>query len=130
MKAGEKKYEYRRKFPKTKTTAFIYVTSPVKQIKALVEFGEPIVGPVDRISQIAEQQRTGLGKEIATYMSGLKEGFAIPVLKVREVSPVDLEEMRELFPGFAAPQSYMILDNRQEILEFLLARLKRDTRES
>lgn len=31
--AGEKKYEYRRKFVKESVNAFIYVSSPVKEIR-------------------------------------------------------------------------------------------------
>jgi len=122
MRQGKKKYEYRRKFVRKPTIAFIYANDPVQAVCAKVEFDPPIIGPIEYISQIAESEREGGGKSILEYMAGLKEGYAIPVKEVYDIELVAASELKKLRPQFRPPQSYIILDNFPELLSFLLQR--------
>ena len=40
--SGRKLYEYRKHFPKESIRAYIYISSPIKAIEAVFEFGERI----------------------------------------------------------------------------------------
>ena len=40
LSTGEKKFEYRKHFPKGNTTVFFYVSNPVKAITGIAEFAE------------------------------------------------------------------------------------------
>jgi predicted transcriptional regulator len=122
IKSGTKKYEYRKRYRKNATKAFIYVSRSTKEISAIIEFGKPIIDEPEVISELAEQNNPGTGKGIYEYLRDFKEGYAIPVLSFQEIEPVSLKELRDLFPGFTVPQSYLILNKKPELLSFLLNR--------
>ena len=49
-------------------------------------------------------------------------GYAIPIKSVKKIEEVTLEQLKENFPSFNAPQSYFLLNNKKEILEYLLSK--------
>ncbi len=51
-------------------------------------------------------------------------GFAIPILNFIETEPITLSELYNNFDSFTVPQSYYILNNKPELLKFLLSRTK------
>jgi predicted transcriptional regulator len=118
---GSKKYEYRRKFLKEAISAFIYVSSPVKEMRGYIEFGKPIFDKIDRIAEIAEQEKPGGRQGILKYMEGLEMGFAIPILTFRKIQPLSLEELRSHY-NFTAPQSYINLESNPKLEEALMRR--------
>jgi predicted transcriptional regulator len=130
MKAGTKKYEYRRRFVRRPSITFLYLgTSPsdplTSTIPAYVRFDTPIIDHPSKIGDIAESQKPGSSKSILEYMSGLTEGFAIPVLDVEDIEMVRLGELRHHFPHFVPPQSYIVLNRYPEMLSFLLQKASR-----
>jgi len=127
MKAGTKKYEYRRKFVHQATTTFLYLgatpSDPLSgSIPAKVQFGMPIVDHPSRIGELAESQKPGSSASILAYMAGRDKGYAIPVLSVEEIEAVKLAELKARFPRFCPPQSYLVLNNYPDLLAFLLER--------
>ena len=122
IKNGSKKYEYRRIFRNDPTTTFLYVASPYQTVSALATFGQPFVGSVEAISKLAEEQRKGGGESITRYMAGLTRGYAVPIESFEEIEPVTLKELRDRFPEFTPPQSYIVLNNYPNLLSFLLSR--------
>lgn len=120
---GYKKYEYRRRFINRPVTAFIYLVSPVRSIAGIVKFGQPIVKPPHEIAQIREREEPNMGgyDGMLKYLDGLDKGYAIPVLSVEKIDPVSLAELRERFK-FVVPQSYMIINEKPELLTFLQSR--------
>jgi predicted transcriptional regulator len=119
---GVKKYEYRRKFLKQPSIAFIYVSGTTRAICAKINFGQPIIASIDELIRIRDaEQRPGGGDGMRAYMQGLKEGFAIPILSCQKIKPTSLDELRCRFPGFTVPQSYILLDKKTELLDFLLS---------
>jgi len=127
MKAGTKKYEYRRKFVHQPTTTFLYLgTTPADplsgSIPAKVRFGTPIVDHPSRIGELAEDQKPGSSASILAYMADREKGYAIPVLSVEEIETVRHAELKARFPRFCPPQSYLVLNNYPDLLTFLLER--------
>lgn len=119
---GTKNYEFRRKFLRESVLAFIYVSSPTKEIRGYIEFGKPIVDSIDRIADIAEQEKLGSREGTLKYMNGLEIGFAIPILSIREIQPISLKELRYKY-NFTAPQSYINIQSNLSLKEDLLKRL-------
>jgi predicted transcriptional regulator len=120
--SGIKKYEYRRKFLKEAVNAFIYVSTPVKEIRGFIEFGEPLYDKVDKIAEIADQETLGGGGGIVEYLEGLDMGYAIPVISCRTIQSLSLEELRNNF-NFTAPQSYIYVESIPKLQEILNQRL-------
>ncbi|PHM74303.1 hypothetical protein [Xenorhabdus kozodoii] len=93
--SGKKKYEFRRKFRRKQTVAFVYVTTPVKAIKGAMLLGEPISGTARQIADIAEKAMTGNGKSVFDYFAENDFGLAIPIIKVIETPEISLDYLRK-----------------------------------
>ena len=127
MKAGTKRYEYRRRFVARPCTTFLYLGTTPRDplsgtVPARVEFGKPIIDHPDRIGQLAETQTPGSGASILAYMAGLDRGYAIPIRELTDIAPVRLAELQRCSPGFRPPQSYLVLNHFPELLGLLQAR--------
>lgn len=118
MVDGSKKYEYRTRFLKEETLAYIYISKTLKKIVAKIEFGKPIIGDAKTIATIAEKEQPGCYQDMIDYMYN-NIGYAIPVKKIIPIEEINLDEIKKAFPDFAAPQSYYILDNKPDLLEYL-----------
>lgn len=123
IRSGQKKVEFRRRFMKEPVGAFIYVSSPVKQIKAFIEFGMPEYEDITKLASISEQLYPGSGESLKTYFSGLQSGYAIPILSFTEFSPLSLEVLKGGY-HFSPPQSYMNLSSNPQLEKALLQKLK------
>lgn len=120
MLKHKKKYEFSRKFINGPCSAFIYIPSPVSEIQGYIEFGSPIIESTNRINEIALSQGLDVDSDILEYMKGLKKGYAIPVLTIKKLrKPVSLELLRKKY-SFSAPQSYIIVDKKPKLLNYLL----------
>lgn len=118
MLDGMKKYEYRTRYLKEESIAYIYISKTKKKIIAKIEFGVPIIGNAKDIATIAEKEQPGCYQEMIDYMHN-NIGYAIPVKKITPIEEVSLEELKNFFSDFVPPQSYYILDRKPELLEFL-----------
>lgn len=116
---GAKKYEYRRLFRKDAVNAYIYVSTPRKEIVGFVEFAEPIIDSPENIASFAEKQRPGSQKPMLDYMKNCDVGYAIPILSYEAIKPLSLKILRDYFPNFTAPQNYIVLDNNPQLLDFI-----------
>ena len=121
IKSGKNIYEYRTRYQKKQTTAFVYVSRTIKKIMAIIEFETPIIGTDKEISELSEKIKPG---SYAGMMEYLKKGtgYAIPVLKMIEIEPVSLSELKNEFADFVVPQSYYLLNNKEKLLYYLLAK--------
>ena len=121
IKRGKKPYEFRKRYCKGPTTAFVYISGKARAVEGVVSFGDPIFGSSQEISALAEKSRPGSYQDI---MSDLKGGcgYALPVLGFLEIEPVPLCELRRRFEGFSVPQSYYFLEKKPELLKFLLSK--------
>ena len=59
MLEGRKHYEYRTRYLKEESEAYIYISKTKKSIVAKIKFGEPIIADANTIALIAEQEEPG-----------------------------------------------------------------------
>ena len=119
--AGKKHYEYRTRYLKERSVAFIYISKTKKSIVAKIEFGEPIIEDAKTIAMIAENDEPGSYQGIIDYLYN-NVGYAIPIEKITLIDEVTLSELQKRFPDIVVPQSYYILDKKPELLSFLQSR--------
>lgn len=121
MLDGRKHYEYRTRYLKEASDAYIYISKTKKSIVAKIRFGKPIIEDAKTIATIAEQDEAGSYKGIIEYLCN-NIGYAIPIKDIIPIKEVPLSELKQHFPNFVVPQSYYILDKKPEVLSFLESR--------
>ncbi len=120
---GTKKIEYRRGvFTREPVFAFVYCSSPVMAVGAVVKLGKPIIGTREEIAQIKEADSKNSYAEMLTWLEGATKASAIPIESVQTFEPIKLQELRNNFTNFHPPQRYMYLDTNPELLQFLKQR--------
>ncbi len=121
MLEGRKHYEYRTRYLKEESEAYIYISKTKKSIVAKIKFGEPIIADANTIALIAEQEEPGSYNGMMEYLCN-NIGYAIPVEEIIPIEEVSLSELQQQFPNFVVPQSYYLLDKKPELLSFLDSR--------
>ena len=119
MLEGRKHYEYRTRYLKEASDAYIYISKTKKSVVAKIRFGEPIIGDAQTIAAIAEQEEPGSYNGMMEYLYN-NIGYAIPI------EEVPLSELQKNFSNFVVPQSYYILDKKPELLSFLKSRERKN----
>ena len=107
--AGRKKTELRRRIASgiEGRDAFIYVSSPVKQLRGGFRVGHVWQGSPEEVwnevSELAGVDKRGFDE----YYEGCAIAYALQVTDVWEYeNPVDLNGLRNQFPNFSVPQSW------------------------
>jgi predicted transcriptional regulator len=107
--AGTKTVELRRTRPGVMRgdTALIYESSPSKMLSGFFKVGGIISDTPDQL-WIRVQSEAGVSKDdFDKYYLGAKEAFGIRIEHVTRLQqPIELNELRELLPGFTPPQSF------------------------
>ena len=57
---------------------------------------------------------------LINYFRNRNECFAIPIEKYQEIPKISLDELRQKFNSFTVPQSYLYLDKKPVLLNYLL----------
>ena len=127
MLEGRKHFEYRTRYLKEASEAYIYISKTKKSIVAKIKFGESIIGDANTIALIAEQEEPGSYNGMMEYLYN-NIGYAIPVEEIVPIEEVSLNELQQQFPNFVVPQSYYILDKKPELLSFLESRKRIESR--
>lgn len=108
--------EYRRNFPKDCKMAYMYISKPVKAICAIIYFGK-IHFLYDWQQEFIDypevQLRIKESLEIEKYRYGAE------ISAIQKIKPIHLEELRNNIPNFVAPQSYLLLENNQELKQYI-----------
>lgn len=118
IRTGEKIFEYRTNFPNEEILAYMYVSSPVKQIVGIIHLGKRI-NLEDWEEQYIDNQE--VIARIKHYM--IKRKYVMPILSYQHTKGINLDELRSEFPNFVCPQMYYYLDTRIELLEYLQSHL-------
>lgn len=121
MLEGRKHYEYRTRYLKEESEAYIYISKTKKSIVAKIKFGEPIIAEAKTIALLAEQEEPESYNGMMEYLYN-NIGYAIPIEEIVPIEEVSLSELQQKFPNFVVPQSYYILDKKPELLSFLNSR--------
>jgi len=108
----EKTYEFRKykpKFPVKKI--WLYVTSPISELKYVAEVGEVVEYP----NQIPEE---GIGN--ADFNKGIKiSKFGFPIIHLDKLAEgIPITELKSKF-NFNAPQGFIYADTFPKILDYV-----------
>lgn len=106
---GRKKVELRRRIASgiEGRDVFIYVSSPVKQLRGGFRVGHVWQGSPEEVwNEVSEL--VGVDKQgFDAYYEGREIAYALQVTDVWEYeNPVDLSKLRNLFSNFSVPQSW------------------------
>ncbi len=114
LERGEKKFEYRKHFPKDDTKVFFYVSTPVKAISGIAFLGkrEPLVNWVERYSDRSSEVRA----RIQDYLTDCN--YVMPIHTFQKTSRIPLEQLRIDIPNFIVPRMYYYIDN-SDLLQYL-----------
>lgn len=111
---GSKIFEYRRTFPDEEIRAYMYVSTPMKQIVGKVHFGRRI-----DIHTWKEQYQAyaEVCERIEDFLT--RHTYAMPVLSYQMTNAIDLLTLRQFDPKFVCPQMYYYLDKYPKLFEFI-----------
>lgn len=114
LKSGEKIFEHRRKFCNEEVRAFLYLGKPRQQIVAEIGLGKRELLE-DWLQQYQEE------KEVADRISDFmrRNKFAMKVLWFKEIEPINIIEVQELFPELKIPIFFYFLDKKPDVLKWL-----------
>lgn len=104
-----KQVELRRRFSSSMKNrdVFIYVSSPVRQLRGGFRVGEVWSGPPEKIWNEVAQLAQVDKRDFDAYYAGCEIAYALQITDVWEYeNPVDLDWLRKKFPNFTVPQSY------------------------
>lgn len=111
-----KKYEYRKRFCKEPTTAYLYLSSPVQEVIGIMELGTPLFIQ-DEI--LKYNKNTPIYNRIQKNIDN-GELFAIPIKSLQLYKkPISIRKLKELEPNFSVPQCYLNIENFPKIFDFL-----------
>lgn len=118
----EKKFEYRTRFSFNQSKAFVYLSGQGK-IAGIIDFGIPIKLNNIKTSEFAQAYDNGSYDEFMSWLNG-RNCYIIPIQKIFIIQPIELKDIKKLFPKFTIPQSYYDLDKKKELLSWLKQRTK------
>jgi len=127
--AGRKKFELRKlagaRVVEEGAVIVVYSSGKVKSIVGEFRAGRIIVGTPERVWASVRRPGTGIGDDAWPYVRGAKRAMAIEVVDpVLYPSPVALEEIRRLIPGWMPPFSYRRINKGDRIYELVIRRLR------
>lgn len=118
ISSQSKLIEFRSRFPDEETVVYMYVSKPCKSIKGVVKLGCRIDMSTVASDSSFYRQAEHDGYKPEKYVYGM------PICSFQETTSLSLKEIKADFPRFAAPQSYIILDNNPKLHEFIKSRIK------
>ena len=119
LKSGEKIYEHRKRICEDPVEAYIYLGLPYREIVAKI-----IMGERENISEWLNRYSYDR-KAIERIRDCLtRNNYAKPILSYQELQPIDIRKMEKELDAFRVPISYMFIDDRPDIQNYIRAREK------
>lgn len=114
LRAGEKIYEHRKRFCNEPVRAFVYLGKPRQEI----------------VAEICLDKRESLEEWLNKYAYDIKacarikdfmtrNKYAMKVKWFKEIVPIPIAEVQELFPEVSVPLSFHDLDKKRRALDWL-----------
>lgn len=115
---GVKIFEHRRNFPDEPVLAYMYVSKPEKVIKGILYLK-------NRHSISEWEKEYSYDKDALKRIMKYKESYryAMEIAEFQETTEIGLNKIKEDFPEFVVPQSYIYLDNKPELLKYIQGNL-------
>lgn len=114
LKNGDKFFEYRKRFCDEKVMAYLYLGKPIQQIVGILWLDKRI--SLTSWKELYKDDLKVLGR-IEEYLTRNK--YAMSVLKYQEIRPINIGDVKRLFPDFYIPLSFRNLEEKSELLEYL-----------
>lgn len=108
---GRKTVELRRRFPDVTPGAWliIYTTQPVGAVVGMARIEKVAVGSITGVWRNHGADAAITRRRYRSYFASSPQAIAIVLGEFVPFGPLDLDELRALFPGFCAPQSWRYL---------------------
>ena len=106
---GLKKAELRRRFltDMKGRDVFIYVTSPVMELRGGFRVGQVWTGTPEEIWETVSDSAGVERHDFDAYYTGQSIAYALEITKVWQyANPLPLSALRDMFQGFVVPQSW------------------------
>ncbi len=113
---GQKKVELRRRIASQirNRDVFIYVSSPVRELRGGFRVGEVWKGSPEEVWNKVADLSTVNRREYDTYFQGQAVAYALEVTNLWEYeSPMGLSWLRDLFNDFVVPQSWRYVKSEE-----------------
>ena len=106
LEKGEKKFEYRKHFPKGKTRVYFYVSRPVMAITGVADFSdrEDLSKWLEKFSDRPNEVQERIHEML------LDCRYAVPCLSFQPTNRISLAQLRSDMPDFIVPRMYYYLD--------------------
>lgn len=115
--SGEKTYELRRRLPRSVAGDWIaiYATTPAMQLRGVARVASVCTGSVREIWQRVQSHAGVTHTEYELYFAGSGRAVGIELSHPTMLAtPIALEKLREIWPGFRPPQGFCYLSLDQE----------------
>lgn len=117
LSSGRKIYEHRKRFYNDEVLAYIYLGIPHRQIVAKVILGKKI----NMSDWLALYEHDAQAIErIKDYMS--RSNVAMPIKSFQAIEPIDVRKMEREITGFRVPISYMFIDDKPKVFDYIKSR--------
>lgn len=118
--AGIKIFEHRRNFPNESIMAYMYVSKPVRAITGIVILN-------NRHKLIDWENEFNDDKEALKRIYEYEKSYryAMEISEFQETNRISLDDLKKDIENFVTPQSYIYLDNRPDLLNYIEERVKR-----
>ena len=126
---GRKLYELRRlqglKPLEEGSIVIVYASGETQSIVGEFKAGRVLVGSPERIWELVGREEYGLDEEARRYIEGSKRAMAVEVREPRVYpTPIKLEKIRRIIPGWNPPYSYVELEEGDPLYELLIKHVK------
>lgn len=119
LSSGRKIYEHRKRFCDEEVLAYIYLGLPHRKIVAKVVLGKKI-DMQEWLTAYCNDEEAII--RIKDYMTRSK--VAMPIKSFQAIEPIDVRKMEKTIAGFRVPISYMFIDDKPYILDYIKEREK------
>lgn len=102
--SGDKKYEYRKRFPKDEVKAYLYVSKPIQEIKGVLYLGKRVLLE----NGVSDNDKNPDMKE---YIEGNK--YRMDILRYQETTSIALETIKAYDERFVIPQGFYYIDDKK-----------------
>lgn len=106
LERGEKKFEYRKHFPKGKTRVLFYVSNPVKAVTGIAEFDER--QSLAEWKKMYSSRSEAVAARIDDFLTDCR--YAMPCLRFQKTNRIELKKIQADIPNFIVPRMYYYLD--------------------
>jgi len=111
-----KKYEYRKRFCKEATTAYLYLSAPIQEVIGIMELGVPVLTKDVVLNYV---EGTTIRKR-TQHCIDVGELFAIPIESLQLFkNPVPVSKIKELDLTFRVPRCYLNIAKYDKAYEYL-----------